>query len=303
MSIAASLEALGLSPLTDEPLSRHGFWRIGGPADALVTITTAAQLAEVMALSVPVTVLGNGSNLLIADAGIRGVVVKLKGDFLTSTVEGDLLEVGGGLLNAALLARLARQGLGGLGCLAGIPGTVGGAIRMNAGWRLGEIGRATQAVEAVLLGGETVRYTSEDIGFEYRSSPGLPDGAVVTRAWLSVTSGAAVAQERAEIREYLGRRKATQPLSQPSCGSVFKNPPGDYAGRLIEAVGLKGHTIGGAQISEKHANFIVNIGGATAADVYGLIKLARDTVRAETGAVIEPEVHAVGAWPEGAWPL
>jgi len=303
VSIAASLEALGLSPLTDEPLSRHGFWRIGGPADALVTITTAAQLAEVMALSVPVTVLGNGSNLLIADAGIRGVVVKLKGDFLTSTVEGDLLEVGGGLLNAALLARLARQGLGGLGCLAGIPGTVGGAIRMNAGWRLGEIGRATQAVEAVLLGGETVRYTSEDIGFEYRSAPGLPDGAVVTRAWLSVTSGAAVAQERAEIREYLGRRKATQPLSQPSCGSVFKNPPGDYSGRLIEAVGLKGHTIGGAQISEKHANFIVNIGGATAADVYGLIKLARDTVRAETGAVIEPEVHAVGAWPEGAWPL
>jgi UDP-N-acetylmuramate dehydrogenase len=303
VSVAASLEALGLEPLLDEPLARHGFWRIGGPADALVTLTTTVQLAAVMALPVPVTVLGNGSNLLIADAGIRGVVVRLKGDFLESTVSDGVVEVGGGLLNAALLARLSRLGLGGLGCLAGIPGTVGGAIRMNAGWRLGEIGAATRAVEAVLPGGETVRYTPEDIGFEYRRAPGLPQGAVVSRAWLAVVDGAAAEAEQAEIREYLGRRKATQPLDRPSCGSVFKNPPGDYAGRLIEAAGLKGHTIGGAQISDKHANFIVNIGSATAADVYDLIKLARDTVREQAGVTLEPEVHAVGDWPEGAWPL
>jgi UDP-N-acetylmuramate dehydrogenase len=303
VSVAASLEALGLTPLIDEPLARHGFWRIGGPADVFVVVKTVAQLAGVMALSVPVTVLGNGSNLLIADAGIRGVVIRLKGEFLASTVVDGVVEVGGGLLNAALLARLSRQGLGGLGCLAGIPGTVGGAIRMNAGWRLGEIGAITRSVEAVLDGGEIVRYSPEDIGFVYRRAPGLPHGAVVTRAWLSVVEGEAVATEKAEIREYLGRRKATQPLDRPSCGSVFKNPPGDYAGRLIEVVGLKGHTIGGAQLSEKHANFIVNIGDATAADVYGLIKLARDTVLAETGMVIEPEVHAVGDWPQGAWPL
>ena len=303
MSVAESLAALGLTAKFDEPLARHGFWRIGGPADALVTITTVTQLKAVMSLSVPVTVLGNGSNLLIADAGIRGVVVKLKGEFLVSTFSPGQVEVGGGLLNVALLARLAKRGLGGLGCLAGIPGTVGGAIRMNAGWRLGEIGTVTTGIEAVLQGGESVRYTPEDIGFVYRRAPGLPEGAVVSRVWLSLTGGEAVAEERALIKQYLGRRKATQPLDRPSCGSVFKNPPGDYAGRLIEAAGLKGHTIGGAQISNKHANFIVNIGGATAADAHGLIMLARNTVREQFGVIIEPEVHAVGDWPEGSWPL
>lgn len=303
MSIEDALADLGLRVKRDEPMARHGYWRIGGPADFLVTLTSIAQLQAVMSLSVPVTVLGNGSNLLVSDAGIRGVVVKLKGDFRTTVFSPGQVEVGAGLMNKALLMRVTKQGLGGLGCLAGIPGTLGGAIRMNAGWRMGEVGAITLSIEAILPGGAVARYAPEDIGFVYRKAPGLPAGAVVTRAWLRLIEGDAVAEERASIEAYIGRRKATQPLDMPSCGSVFKNPSGDYAGRLIESVGLKGHAIGGAQISTKHANFIVNTGGATAADVSALIRLARDTVRDQHGVSMETEVHVVGAWPEGAWPL
>jgi len=287
----------------DEPLRRHGFYRLGGPAEAFAVISDAAALQRLMATGLPVTVIGNGSNLLVADAGVPGVCIRLKGDFLASEVSGDTVAAGGGLLNTVLLRRIDKAGLGGLGCLAGVPGTVGGAVRMNAGWSVGEIADRLLSADVILPSGEATTLTAAQLGFSYRRAAGLPAGAVVSRVRLRLLKGAAVDEERALVQRYLARRKATQPLDKPSCGSVFKNPPGDHAGRLIDASGLKGHTIGGAQISARHANFIVNLGGATAADVYALIRLARDTVLQEHGVRLEPEVHAIGAWPPGHWPL
>ncbi len=319
------LRAAGLDPREDEPLSRHGYWRIGGPADVLVTVTDIAGLRVVLTAGAPVTVLGAGSNLLVADEGVRGIVVRLQGDFLDTEFLGALspqtgvpetgvpetgvpengrgdrrVIAGGGLRNTVLLARLKRADLGGLASLAGVPGTVGGAIRMNAGTSLGEIGDAVLWVEIMLPGGEIERLIPDRMSFRYRHAS-LPTGAVITRAALRVrpTDDA----ETARIRAHLARRKATQPLDRPSCGSVFKNPPGDHAGRLIEAAGLKGARVGGAQISPRHANFIVNTGGALAMDVYTLVRRARDTVRERFGVVLEPEVHAIGDWPRGLWPL
>ena len=288
------------------PLARLGYWRIGGPAEALVEVHTPAQLLAALGLGAPVTVLGNGSNLLIADAGVPGVTLRLAGALADSDldVEAGVATVGGGLRNAVLLSRLQRAGLGGLGCLAGIPGTLGGAVRMNAGWRLGEIADVLLDADVVLPGEDAVRtLTAAELGFAYRRAAGLPAGAVVASARLQLlTDPAAVAAERDEVRRWLGRRKESQPLDKPSCGSVFKNPPGDYAGRLIEAAGLKGHRIGGAAISDRHANFIVNLDGARAQDVYDLVALARRVVFAEAGVELEPEVVVIGDWGARPWP-
>lgn len=306
---AAALEAAGLKVRRDVPLARRGWWRVGGPADLWAEPADAAELQACMTIAarhdLPVSVLGNGSNLLVADAGIRGLTLKLMGRLRDSAVEGPahapVLVAGGGLMNTVLLNRLDKAGLHGLGCLAGVPGTLGGAIRMNAGTHLGEIGDRVVSVELVLPGGQLRQVPAADLGFRYRRAD-LPDGAVVSRAWIRV-SREGLEAARAAVRHHLERRKATQPLDQPSCGSTFKNPPGDAAGRLIDAVGLKGHRIGGACISEKHANFFLNTGGATAAELRALILHARDTVYRHTGVVLEPEVHAVGDWPPGSWPL
>lgn len=305
----AALESAGVPIRRDEPLARRGWWRVGGPADLWAEPGTGAALQACMrtadAHGLAVTVLGNGSNLLVADAGIRGITVKLGGAFRASevveTADGPVVVAGGGLMNTVLLNRLDKAGLHGLGCLAGVPGTLGGAVRMNAGTHLGEIGSRVQEVELVLPGGATQRVPGAALGFRYRRAD-LPRDAVVGRIWLRVErEGLESAQ--AAVRDHLLRRKATQPLDQPSCGSTFKNPPGDAAGRLIEAAGLKGHRIGGAMISEKHANFFLNTGGATARELRGLILHARDRVWQRSGVELEPEVHAVGDWPDDAWPL
>lgn len=309
-ALEARLRAQGVPASRDVPLSKLGFWRIGGPADLSVQATSNAQLSATLsaaqALGVPVSVLGKGSNLLVADAGVRGLVLRLEGAFRESgpdpAVPGTWV-CGGGLPNTVLLQRLKRAGQGGLACLAGVPGTVGGAVRMNAGWSLGELSDVLVQVELALPDGSLHTVPASALDLRYRRAT-LPPGALVTRAWVRLLQDpAAVAQEAKNVAQYLARRKATQPLDQPSCGSVFKNPPGDAAGRLIDTAGLKGARQGGAQISTKHANFIVNTGGATAMDVYGLIRTARNTVHAHHGVVLEPEVHAVGDWPEGHWPL
>ena len=307
--LEAALAASGIDTTRAAPLARLGFWRIGGPADLFAEIADAVALAHVVraaaSLGLPVTVLGNGSNLLVADAGVRGLVVRLVGGFRESgpiAPGADRWVVGAGLMNAVLLVRLKKAGRGGLACLAGIPGTLGGAVRMNAGWSAGEIRDRVAQVEVVTPDGAIARWAADDLDFGYRRAR-LPAGAILTRVWLDTTADpAAIAQEAALVKRYLARRKATQPLSAPSCGSVFKNPPGDHAGRLVEAAGLKGRAHGGAQISDKHANFIVNTGGATAADVLALITVARAEVWARFGVLLEPEVHAVGDWPPGVWP-
>ncbi len=302
MSLGAALQGLGLVPLLEEPLARHGYWRIGGPAEALVEVGRLDQLAAVLALGAPVTLLGNGSNSLIPDEGLRGVVIKLGGVFKQSEIVEEAGEpvvlAGAGLLNAVLLRRIDVAGLGGLAPLAGVPGTVGGAVRMNAGTVLGEIGAAVARVHLLLSSGEVAILPAEALGFSYRHAH-LPPGALITRVDLRLRREGLEA-ERAAIAHHLGRRKATQPLELPSCGSVFKNPPGDYAGRLIESVGLRGHAIGGARISERHCNFIVNEGGARAEEVVALIALARQRVWEATGVRLEPEVHVLG--PRSPWP-
>lgn len=298
-----TLSDIGLDAHPNEPLHNKGFYRLGGAAEAFVVLETHRQLVDLMATGLPVTIVGRGSNLLIADEGIPGVVAVLRGVFRQRSVDNGILTAGAGVLNVALLGWLSRQTLGGLGCLAGVPGTVGGAVRMNAGWSVGEIADGLLDVGVVLPGGEAVTLTAAEMGFSYRRAAGLPPGSVITQARMSLlVDPTAVADEQQRVARHLARRKATQPLDRPSCGSVFQNPPGDHAGRLIEAVGLKGHAIGGAQISALHANFIVNNGGR-AADVYALIRLARRVVWQQHGVLLEPEVHAVGAWPDALWPL
>ncbi|RME27559.1 MAG: UDP-N-acetylmuramate dehydrogenase [Deltaproteobacteria bacterium] len=302
-SLLADLQRLGLSPIPDEPLARRGFWRIGGPADVWVEVSDEDQLRGVMALGVPVTVVGRGSNLLVADAGIRGITVRLGGALRSGRIGPAEADLGAGMANTVLLARLRSAGLGGAAALAGVPGTLGGAVRMNAGWSLGEIGQRVLSVRVVRPGGDVEELPARALDFAYRQAR-LPPGAVVTRVRLSLlTDPEAVAAEHARVDAHLARRRRTQPLDQPSCGSVFKNPPGDAAGRLLEDAGLKGTARGGARISDKHANFIVNTGGATAADVWWLVRHARDTVWRRFGVMLEPEVHPAGDWPAGHWPL
>lgn len=292
--LRAALEALGLTVRADEPISRVGFWRIGGPADHFVEVPDVDTLANVRRLGAPILVLGKGSNLLVSDRGVRGITVVLGGAFRTSRIENGLVEAGAGLPNTVLLQRLQKAGVGGLQALAGVPGTIGGAIRMNAGTRLGEISARVHQVELLLADGRIERVAASALQFGYRRAL-LPPDAIVTRAWLRISPDG-VETERAAIAEHLAYRKATQPLELPSCGSVFKNPSGDSAGRLVEAAGLKGASAGGAQISELHANFIVNRGDATAANVVELVRLARDTVRDRFEIVLEPEVHVAGDW-------
>ena len=290
-----------------EPLARHGWWRVGGPVDRLVIADTPEELSATWAAhGPPALVLGNGSNLLAPDEGLRGTVLKL-GAGLRETVvlqESDgrvRVRVGAGLPNAVLLARLAKLGLAGAGCLAGVPGTVGGAVAMNAGTALGEIEARLVSVEGVDAAGRPVSLARGALPMRYREG-GLPEGVLLTSAVLELTREGFDAEQVA-IAHHLARRKATQPLDLPSCGSTFRNPPGDHAGRLIEAAGLKGHRVGGAQISERHANFIVNLGEATASDVMACIRAAWEGVRAHAAVSLVPEVHVVGAWPAGTWPL
>ncbi len=290
-----------------EPLARHAWWRVGGPVDRLVVIDTPAELdAEWQAHGPPALVLGNGSNLLAPDAGLRGTVLKLGAGFRETSIVDEhdgrvRVRVGAGLPNAVLLARLAKLGVGGAGCLAGVPGTVGGAVAMNAGTALGEIEARLVAVEGVDATGRHITLTRDSLPMGYREG-GVPDGVLLTAAILDL-SRAGFEAEQAAIAHHLSRRKATQPLDLPSCGSTFRNPPGDHAGRLVEAAGLKGHRVGGAEISTRHANFIVNLGGATATDVMACIRDAWEGVRAHAGVSLVPEVHVVGVWPAGTWPL
>lgn len=281
--------------LPGEPFSRLGYWRVGGPAERFVVAETVDELRDLGPIAL---VLGAGSNLLPPDAGLPGTTVRLGGELRGFDLHGHTLRVGTGLPNAVALARLEKLGLAGLGCLAGVPGTLGGAVAMNAGTALGELESVLVAVEG-LLDGRPLRLRRDELPMRYREG-GLPPGFVVTHVEVRVREDAG---EAGRIAHHLARRKATQPLDLPSCGSVFRNPPGDHAGRLVESVGLKGHRIGGAQVSDRHANFIVNLGGATATDVMRCIRIAWDTVRRETGVTLLPEVHVVGDWPAELWPL
>lgn len=283
--------------LRDAPLAARTAVRIGGPADLLSRPADpdalAALLRAVRELALPLTVLGGGANMLVADAGVRGVVLRLPADLVPETVEGETLVLGGGAPTTRLWIRAHALGLVGMEFVAGIPGTLGGATAMNAGTRIGEMKDVVRRVELATADGAGF-VDAAALGFAYRTCH-LPPGAVVTRIELALRRGDVAESERI-MQADRARRRATQPYDRPTFGSTFTNPPGDFAGRLIEQVGLKGHRIGGAVLSPVHANFVSNLGGATARDVLALVNLARARVRERTGIVLETEVRLVGAF-------
>jgi len=283
----------------DFPMDKMTTYLVGGSAEVVCYPGELSALCRVVSYlgreEIPYVTVGKGSNLLVADKGVKGVVIVLK-DRLASVEavgdEGNMILAGGGLTIVDLLGYCRRIGLSGLEFMAGIPGTLGGAVIMNAGAYGQEIGKLVQEVLAVKADGEPAVIGREDMRFSYRSSS-IPGGAVIYGASLRLHCG-----DRDSIGELIAhnlkKRKEAQPLDYPSAGSVFKNPPGDYAGRLIEKAGLKGTRIGGAMISPRHGNFIVNTGTATASDILGLINLARDRVKEETGISLETEIVMLG---------
>jgi UDP-N-acetylmuramate dehydrogenase len=287
--------------LFDEPLSRHTYYRIGGPARVLAipkSVDDLKFLADgLRATQLPLFVLGLGSNVLVADEGLEALVVKSSRlNLETFAVSPTRLRTGASVAVSSLLRRGSTEGWAGLELLTGIPGSIGGVVTMNAGTHLGEAKDRLTAVEFFpLLGAsagealEPVRVERGELRFEYRKNLFLPRGALVWSAEWEIAPGDP-AQVKGAIDETLARRKATQPLDSPSCGSVFKNPAGKRAWEVIDALGLRGHRIGDAQFAEKHGNFILNLGAARARDVSALIAVAKRRALDELGVTLEEEV-------------
>lgn len=277
----------------NEPLAPWTSVRVGGAAEMLVKPTSADSLHKVLQFAhregVPLTILGGGANTLVGDLGVPGITLKLANDYFPEEIAGAAITVNAGSAIARIVTLMKQHQLVGAEFLAGIPGTLGGATAMNAGTKNGECMSVVEAVELATpdglgwVSGLTYRYRHTD----------LPAGAVVTRIRFALRSGD-LAESARKMEADLSYRKRTQPLSQPNFGSVFTNPSGHFAGALIEKVNLKGHRIGNAQISTLHANWIVNLGGATAADVTSLMAEAQRRVLAETGVTLTPEVKRIG---------
>ncbi len=300
--VGEELQALlGARLRRDEPLARHTAFRLGGPAALFAEVHTAEELAALVRLcaqeGVERFLLGRGTNLLVRDGGFPGVIVVLGGGFERieeiGTNDGrTLVRAGGGALNAQIVKFCHGRGLVGLEFLGLIPGTVGGAVRMNAGAHGGEIREFLTRACIVTGGGDIETRPLEALRLAYRRS-GLAAGDAVAWAELAVPSGD-VAEAKDRLRSFSSHRTATQPLSEPNAGSIFKNPPGDHAGRLIEAAGLKGYAVGGARVSELHANFIVGSPGAMARDVEAVIQHVRRMVAEKSGMELEMEIQVIG---------
>ena len=300
---AAELKPIaGLKVKIAEPLARHTSMKIGGPADYFIEVERDAALTNLLqALNqhgTPFCLLGNGSNVLVSDRGVRGAVVHLVGEFkrVSWREENQTVQVYVGAAYAVtqLVREAARKGYEGLEFAEGIPGSVGGALFMNAGAYGSEFEKVVDRVEGMTAEGQSIRFSRNEMSFSYRDSH-LPQGTVVTRVHMRLHKGEAV-KVGTKLRELVSRRKGSQPSGFPNSGSMFRNPPGDYAGRLIEAAGLKGRRVGQSQISERHANFIVNLGGAKAVEVRALMKLAQTEVRREFGVQLIAEVKFLGEW-------
>jgi UDP-N-acetylmuramate dehydrogenase len=281
----------------DEPMSKHTSLHIGGPADYFVRVTTERDLIGAIAVAreheLPVLMLGGGTNMLVSDRGVRGVV--LQNDWHETSVEGTMITAASGTPLASVAAVAARNGIAGLEWMATVPGTVGGAVHGNAG----AFGAETKdvLVDATLmdLNGDTWTVPNAELAFAYRTSSLQKTPIIVVRARFRGTPGDRATTVK-RIKEIANERIAKQPLAQPNTGSIFRNPQGDHAGRLIEAAGLKGATEGGAMVSIKHANFIVNVGDASATDVWRLMQRCQRDVKEKFGVDLVPEVELVGEW-------
>jgi UDP-N-acetylmuramate dehydrogenase len=291
-----TLQRLFPAAKLDEPLRRYTAWKIGGPADALLEPSSAGELIQAIKSArkhgIPVTTLGGGTNVLILDGGIRGLTIRLAKSLANVKITGTSVVADAGVLYPVLANTTAGRGLAGLQFATGIPGTVGGAVYMNAG----AYGSETKEVldwADVLRDGELVRMKNEDLGLAYRKSAlhDHPDWLVL-RAGYTLTPGDAD-ELKAQIKQFRVQRMSGSP-SKPSCGSTFKRPEGDFPGRVIEAAGLKGTRVGGIEVSTVHANYLVNLGGGTAKEALELIELVRETVRKKLGVELESEVRVIG---------
>lgn len=283
--------------LTDESMARHTTFRIGGNADVFVLPASIEELLAVLKLtkrySVPLTVLGNGSNVLVRDGGIRGAVVSFGKPFSYIEMEGAHIKAGAGAMLGTVSLFAANHALSGLEFAVGIPGSLGGAVFMNAGAYDGEMSQVISEVIAVTPEGEIRRYRTKEMDFSYRHSVFQQNGHIICEIELTLReSKAAAIQEK--MAEFTRRRMEKQPLDKPSAGSTFKRPPGLFAGTLIDEAGLKGFTVGGAQVSGKHAGFVINKGGATAADVLSLIEEIQRRIEEKNGIRLTPEIRIIG---------
>ncbi|HUN56598.1 MAG TPA: UDP-N-acetylmuramate dehydrogenase [Candidatus Binataceae bacterium] len=280
------------------PLAALTSFQIGGPADLFIEVEDEAELVDAIAAAhhngVSHFCLGAGTNLLVSDRGMRGLVIKLGIGFTALTIDGIYLTAGAAAQFGAMVRTAVEYGLAGLEFGEGIPGTVGGGLVMNAGAFGGEMARVVTTVHGVTSTGEPRALTRDEVKFAYRRTE-LPPRFIITRVDFQLNRG-----DRdgllGRVAELKAKRASRQPKGVPNAGSVFKNPPGNFAGRLLEGAGLKGAQLGGAAFSERHANFIVNLGGARAEEVRALIDMARHRVKEASGVWLDPEVRLVGEW-------
>jgi UDP-N-acetylmuramate dehydrogenase len=297
-------EVFGSRLIENEPLAKYTSARIGGPADAMIVVKSADELAETVTLlwelEAPLKILGGGSNVLVSDAGVRAVVVLNKARKVVFDLQGDppTVTAESGSNFGAVARQAAQKDLSGLEWAAGIPGTVGGAVVSNAGAHGGDVSSSLEVAEILQRDEGRQSWSVDQFAYRYRGSAlkgGSKDAVVLLATFRLSREKPAVIQERLDA--YLGRRKRTQPPGA-SMGSMFKNPSNDYAGRLIEAAGLKGTRRGDAEISSVHANFFINHGSASAQDVYSLIEQARESVKDQFGVALELEIELFGDWEE-----
>lgn len=280
----------------DEQMERHTTFRVGGPADIFVTPDRSA-LAQVVTLckkeQTPYYIVGNGSNLLVGDGGIRGVVIEMKGAVNAIRAEGERIVAGAGVLLSQAASRAASNGLSGMEFAAGIPGTVGGAVVMNAGAYGGEMKDIVESVTVLDAECREKVLSVEELELGYRSSCILKNGYIVLEVVFHLAPGDET-QIKARMQELARQRTSKQPLEYPSAGSTFKRPEGYFAGKLIMDAGLRGYQVGGAQVAEKHCGFVINRGGATAADIVKLMEDVKCEVERQFHVTLEPEVKMLG---------
>lgn len=297
MTAIAALSAACPQIRENEPLARHTSFGIGGLADYFADVNRLDELVALRRVAteqkVPVFFIGAGSNLLISDRGIRGLVIHLQGDFRTIAINSPLIRIGAGAWMPVLAKQAADAGLSGVEAMIGIPGTIGGGLVMNAGTRDGWLGNVVETVDALGDDGRVNTLTGDAFGFAYRTSKLAGQWLIGAQLRLTPTDSKTVREKIDSILQY---RTRTQPLATSNCGSVFKNPDAGPAAQFIEQAGLKGTAVGGARVSERHANFIVNERNASAADVRELMGRIQARVKEKFGVELEPEVKLVGEW-------
>ena len=287
----------GAAVAVNEPMSKHTTFKVGGPAELFISVSNTKQLSDALSIlnreQVPVLVTGRGSNLLVRDAGIKGAVIRLSEEFEQIRIEGKRVYCAGGAALSKLINKCCAAGLSGLEDLAGIPSSAGGAIAMNAGSFGSSIGEKVSKINAVSLNGTEESFDRTQCGFGYRTSVFLLNELIICEAQLELEK-ADTQKIKARIGLVLSQKAQTQPLKEASAGCIFKNPKGRSAGELIEKAGLKGLFAGGAKVSQLHANYIVNTGGAKASDIIELMEKLQRTVKERFLVDLEPEIKVVG---------